>query len=345
MPAQWLSQHTLGVSALVPGHASFVAIPFVSEDLRSVAGDVPTNHGPIHVDAEWGELGIVRVVVTAAAPGYYIGVLHSHTGHGDLIGVTIDGVEQMVDVAANFKESDSVLSGALSASHIAERWFTKRLPPGRHVLLARYTLADTRESSARASMLLAPASFPVTSFNDTQTRGNAWQEAWGSDGYVLFGYDKQNGKSRTLLPTYVSNVTWSLGGGPSKTPVLDCGANDTRCLQDPIDKTKRSLGGASGQVVDVNSTLGYQYKLAIYSVGLMTKSSLKAAVPVHSPSQSLRILDLSPGSSHLNPVAPSIHVHDFEDGVWWVLNTDRPLRIRIDTQYGSPLINALAFSQ
>ena len=58
----------------------------------------------------------------------------------------------------------------------------------------------------------------------------------------------------------------------------------------------------------------------------------------------LRVLDLSPGSGHLNPAAETIHVHHFEGGVWWILNTDRPLRFRVLSQYGSGLINALAFA-
>jgi hypothetical protein len=65
-------------------------------------------------------------------------------------------------------------------------------------------------------------------------------------------------------------------------------------------------------------------------------------VPTHTPAQVLRVLDLSPGSVHL--AAYSIYVHSFERGVWWVLEVDHPLRFRLDEQYGSGLINALAFS-
>ena len=97
------------------------------------------------------------------------------------------------------------------------------------------------------------------------------------------------------------------------------------------------------QVIDVNSTLGTSYKLAIYCVAT-TMARHTEAVPVHPPAQALRILDLSPGSGHLNPAALTIHVHDFERGVWWILDTDRPLRFRVDVQYGSGNINALAFA-
>ena len=66
--------------------------------------------------------------------------------------------------------------------------------------------------------------------------------------------------------------------------------------------------------------------------------------PAHAPSLALRVLDLSRGSGHLNPVAETIYVHGYEGGVWWLLSADRPLRFRILAQYGRGLINALAFS-
>eukprot|EP01050_Picozoa_sp_SAG11_P041314 SAG11_NODE_18447_length_491_cov_0.525510_2_plen_55_part_01 len=45
LPVQWLSQYTLGVTALEPGHATWVAAPFVSDDLRRISGTVPTATG------------------------------------------------------------------------------------------------------------------------------------------------------------------------------------------------------------------------------------------------------------------------------------------------------------
>ena len=75
---QWLSQHTLGVSALQPGHASWAAAPFVSNDLPTVSGSVPTLLGLIAVNATWQQGGEVTVTVTAPTPGR-VGVLRTHT--------------------------------------------------------------------------------------------------------------------------------------------------------------------------------------------------------------------------------------------------------------------------
>ena len=130
-----------------------------------------------------------------------------------------------------------------------------------------------------------------------------------------------------------------------------CNRTDARCLEDPRGTHKRGLGGASGmQIIDVDAALGTKYKLAVYCVAAPEAPKdahhpppSGPSVPAHPPSQALRVLDLSPGARHLNPAAHTIHVHDFEGGVWWVLEADRPLRLRVDVQYGSGAVNALAF--
>ena len=127
LPVQWLSQYTLGVTALQPGHETWVAAPFVSENLRRVAGRVPTISGPVDVEATW-QPGAVTVVVTAATPGR-IGVLRTHTATagGTLIGITVDGTEQQLldSVQALDGTMDHhALFTALGESQVAERWFT-----------------------------------------------------------------------------------------------------------------------------------------------------------------------------------------------------------------------------
>ena len=57
------------------------------------------------------------------------------------------------------------------------------------------------------------------------------------------------------------------------------------------------------------------------------------------------ILDPSIGSGpHLNHAPRTMRAHDFESGVWWVLDSDRPLRFRADVHDGIGNINALAFA-
>ena len=112
---------------------------------------------------------------------------------------------------------------------------------------------------------------PRRSARNTTTRGNGWHTKYGRDGYALFGFD--GGKDRIELPAYVSNITFSLGGGSGSVAGLNCTGTNSQCLEDPKDPSKRSLGGATGQVLDVNSTLGTQYKLAIYCVGTIGKGS------------------------------------------------------------------------
>jgi hypothetical protein len=364
---QWLSQHTLGVSALQPGHASWAAAPFVSNDLPTVSGSVPTLLGLIAVNATWQQGGEVTVTVTAPTPGR-VGVLRTHTataatGGSPLIAVTVDGVELELSNEAS-DDGLHLLSSALGDSQLRERWFTELLPPGSHTIVACYGSAAATTDTAGDSESAAPASngggggpfpppyFPVDSKNDTKTSGTGWSTKYGSDGYALFGFDG-DGKDRIKLPKYITNISFSLGGGNPIGGLVNCtGADNSRCLQDPADRSKRGLGGVAGQVLDVNSTLGTRYTLAIYCVGTMVPSNAHAhseglpleMAPAHAPSLALRVLDLSPGSGHLNPVAETIYVHGYEGGVWWLLSADRPLRFRILAQYGRGLINALAFS-
>ena len=110
----------------------------------------------------------------------------------------------------------------------------------------------------------------------------------------------------------------------------------------PLSERRFSL-----QVIDINATLGTSYKLAIYCVADAAPPKGKpppVAIPAHPPQHALRIMDLSPGAGHLNPVATTINFHNFSSGVWWVLEADRPLRIRMQGLYGTSAISALAFS-
>jgi len=66
----------------------------------------------------------------------------------------------------------------------------------------------------------------------------------------------------------------------------------------------------------------------------------------------LRVCDsLSPGAHHLDPVSPDIHLKEgLSEGVWWVLESDRPLRMRIEGEYdgeaaGRATFSALAFEE
>ena len=362
----WLSHHTLGVTALTPGHGQWLAAPAVSAQLREVAGDVPTATDPIRVQARWQEEE-VAVVVEASTPGR-VGVMRSHSAEAStsrLIGATVDGVEVAASTIATptaaVVEGGALLS-ALSAAQVEERWFTELLPPGRHTVVARYTVdasvapppppseTDAEESPGARSRHapFPPAEFPVKTSNDTTTHGTGWLDKYGSSGWVLYGFD--DGNTRTKLPPFVNNITFSLGAGHVAGPAVLCTASDERCLEDPADKTKRSLGGVSWplQVIDINSTLGTSYKLAIYCVADAAPPAKgkppPVAIPAHPPQHALRIMDLSPGAGHLNPVATTINFHNFSSGVWWVLEADRPLRIRMQGMYGASAISALAFS-
>ena len=143
-------------------------------------------------------------------------------------------------------------------------------------------------------------------------------------GLVIFG-DVAPDTCGTRLLRFGSSAT-GLG--------CKCNTSDARCLQDPLHPSTRCLGyvGSGAIVVDINTELGVSYQLGVYSVATDPGSQLP---PAHSAQYAMRVMDLTPGAHHLDPVARTINVHSFAEGVWWVLNSDRPLRIRVQpTPYG-----------
>jgi hypothetical protein len=377
----FMLQHLLGVTALQPGHAEFVAVPYVSENLHSVQGVVPTATGAeIDVAAQWTPTR-VTIIVNAPSP-LHIGVLRANTllrfsetaaTLSTLLGVTVDGVDTPLRLSDTEIEAqkESLGRGSLTYSQRAERWFTNLLPAGEHTIIAYYDgaasttgssdpISDPTSSAWRTVSLnqstegqqlyppFLPASYPVSRRNDTGTRGTGWLQRYGKSGYMLFGFDGGKAtRSRSKIPTFLHNLSFPFGAGYGCVRKLcACAAADLTCLQDPAAPTKRrlgfvSLGGDQGRAVDVNTTLGVKYSLAIYCV--LESLPPSAHFPQNPASMALRVMDLSPGAGHLNPVALTPHVHSSELGVWWVLECDRPIRVRVQSIYGEGRISALAF--
>ena len=145
--------------------------------------------------------------------------------------------------------------------------------------------------------------FPTTAALDRATQG-AWVGKYGSEAYVLFGYDKgrgSNGTDRVHIPrgSFVKGFspkccnikactapvsTWNAdaAGLPAGTLLADpAGASKPPSLG--FASCRSPLSGSPGTTaLDVNTTAGERYQLALYMVGSAGDLS----------SQTTRLMDL-----------------------------------------------------
>ena len=72
--------------------------------------------------------------------------------------------------------------------------------------------------------------------------------------------------------------------------------------------------GSQGTYLDVNTTAGIRYQLALY---LVASSALSKTVP--------RVMDLD----SLDPITPGMMLDNYAGGLWLVLEHDRPVRVQL----------------
>jgi hypothetical protein len=152
---------------------------------------------------------------------------------------------------------------------------------------------------------------------------------YGSDGYVLFGF--QEGNDLTNLPPYIKNVTVHhhdyYGWSPLKRTFVGKSSSNTSYLPDPrtSHKGERALGFfedttdvlGRGVIIDVEvdeERLSGSYRLAVYCVA--QKPDEKHA---------MRVVDMK----SMNVIAPTKLISNHTKGVWWSVRYDRSLRLRL----------------
>jgi alpha-L-rhamnosidase len=172
---------------------------------------------------------------------------------------------------------------------------------------------------------------------DTETRGN-WVGTYGSQGYVLFGYDQAGRAPRSQLPPYVAAVTpvFAFNSGQ-----WAAGVDDDRALQDPAAPSgPRNIGWLSTQdggdptfPVDVAlSAGGTCFQLAAYMVDWDSRGRRQTAALME--------------WADLRPVSPIQQATSFQQGVWlvWQYNATAGVRLRMSQTRGdNAVLSALAF--
>ena len=352
----FLSKFVLGVQPLTPGFESVTVTPFVSEAWPSVGGAVPVHSGKgaLSLNASFtagAATGAATVSITLLSPvPATVGLPVSSAASCVLQSMDVDGRE-VTPEPRNF--------GPVGLPHM----FTLALKPGRHVVLGHYSGCEGAPRNGALYPFLDPPVYPVTTRLDRTTQGGGWRGKYGQEAYALFGYDKASaglssshlpgvctpemgcepGTDRVHIPdgSFVKGFSFAKGCADKPKPTWMANASGLpkhALLADPAGASAPpSLGfasgggdGSQGTYLDVNTTVGTRYELAMYMVGSAGDLSIQVT----------RIMDLQT----LNPIAKGVALERYGGGTWLVLEYDRPIRVQIISIDGLSTISAAMVS-
>lgn len=174
--------------------------------------------------------------------------------------------------------------------------------------------------------------YPASIALDRVSSGNGINK-YGSDGYVLFGF-QVNGADLANLPAYIKNVTvhrhgWS---GWSDVPRIFVGKSTSNGTYLPDPRTSHAGERALGYVGQDPPHGGYGRGLIIdveIDETNFFDTEFHAAVycAAKSPSDkhAIRVEDLST----MNLVAPTELISNYSEGAWWSVKYHRSFRLRL----------------
>lgn len=285
----WLSKEILGIRADQAGFSSFTVKPHLTRQLKRVSGKIPTPYGKI--EAAFDLVNGLHIVTVPEGTSATIAIPKAEM---EIAAITLNDRS-----AAPDREEPDYL------------YFTG-LPAGTYHFKTEYT-GTTPEYVEGAYQY--PAGFLM---RDTETRGN-WQGIYGSDGYVLPGYE---GEERRVLPDYVSDVRFSKGHPVS----LVTDSKDERAISlDASGRGRRSLGAYQSEddiaccqtfTVDIDLRKEWEYTVALYFAD-WDRGGRELMV------------ELFDGQTK-NLIAPLQALHDYRGGVYLVYCYDRSARFRIN---------------
>ena len=230
---------------------------------------------------------------------------------------------------------------------VSTHGFSRILKPGTHNVVGVYggCFSNAANNIATASdgryPPFPPVSYPSKSFTDIKTKGN-WVGKYGKDGYVLFGFD--NGTDVISFPSYVGNITsyYMWGGGPHRPQSHFRGTSQDKeaYLEPPSGKHTRSLGSIGDEVVqgrglvfDIPTVDGNALRTASrrISIYMVAKDPVDEFV--------IKAMDYKSRSN----IAPLPEIRDFQGGMYWSIEYDGGMRIRLTPRFGSAAISAIFF--
>lgn len=357
----FLSKFLLGVQPATVGFESVTVTPFVSAAWPFLAGTVPVHSGKavLQLNASFtsgtGGTGTVAIVIDSPVSAT-VGMPVSSAA-----GCKLKSIELLN--GAGKKSTSTTRFGPAQLAYM----FTAPLTPGTHRVTAHYTACkqsseDVLPPTGGLYPFPDPPVYATAATLDNSTRGG-WVGKYGSEAYALFGFDHnqssggqalqsqypggtlgQPGEDRVYIPvgSFVKSFSFAHGCGNMPSPMWigkGLAISNQTLLADPTSSSKpRSLGyasgggdGSQGLYLDVSTTPGVRYKLALYMVGSAGDLSIQFA----------RIMDLE----SLNPVAKGTKIAGYGEGQWLVFEYDRGVRVQLTSIDGLSTISAAMVSK
>ena len=205
-------------------------------------------------------------------------------------------------------------------------------------------------SSSSSSLSSPPNPFPPPVRNATfigrdEVTAGDWIGTYGSAGYFLVAYDGPN-LPLSSLPSWVNAITNPVNqaqNGPWYDPIPD---HDRRALLDPRNiSAPRKIGQFSAPpppndgwapslpfdiIVNEDAPEGFTYQFAFYFVDY----------DIRGRRQSIQLMDQITKSD----ISPTQMVHDFVNGVWFIWQYPKGVRIRLNWVRGvNEVMSAILF--
>eukprot|EP00934_Nitzschia_sp_Nitz4_P002203 Nitzschia sp. Nitz4//scaffold302_size22357//13327//16265//NITZ4_008560-RA/size22357-snap-gene-0.8-mRNA-1//1//CDS//3329547035//2203//frame0 len=355
----WFTHHVGGIQPLLPGYEEVLIAPYVSPTYPVANVSLTSPRGVIRVHASLSSVSEeegdceMRVSVQSPVSGF-VGIRSElapwapddssswryqyHTVY----------LNQNEATMVTFEELQEEL-GYKARTSLESHLIFVRLQPGSHELLVRYwdsasrthSLAKrmTRETEERPPYYpFPPRYYPASLSVLDDTRQGDGLYFHGRDGYLLIGCD--HGKDISKLPEYISTVRirrhgfpgWLelnrtfVGGSESNPIFLPLPRPSSQQIM--VTKESRGLGmvgleDAGGGdinciIVDivVPSDLKLQHNFYV---------SLYMVAPRVVNRHAIRVMD---GQS-FNVIAPSTFISNYTEGLWWTVQYNQSLRLRL----------------
>lgn len=379
----FLSHVLGGIRPLEPGYKRYIAAPYVSQTYPSVAATINTPIGPIAVNAtlektEVEQTWSYNAVLESPAHGYF-GIPNSIMSSNNaplarVNGVRLNGKHVALLTAASVMKDGTISSlrqqshqgnmDGIGISELSDKFQYVRVDrKGRFSLDARYLPINTAGQHESGPPLSKYAPFPDPSYSasiigvDRNSGGDGLYH-YGQDGYLLVGClnnatDHQSDVSN--LPDYIRNAT-VLGHGyygwmEPKRELVDASDSPTskRTYLPECIPGKRSLGR-----VGVNSVGGEEPDWNSVLIHIEVETDEKESMAMDEPFQvslyfvaktksdkfAIQVMDLD----SLNNISPTTAIDEYQDGVWWTVQYNKSMRLRLMNMQGLHL-SAIGFSR
>jgi alpha-L-rhamnosidase len=294
---KWLSEEILGIRPVAPGFRHFEIIPHLGTGVTWVSGKMPTPAGVIQAT-----FNINTGNCSVSIPQYTV---------ADRIAIPKAG-RSIGKIEVNGK------LGWDSSEEDQQFLYLLHLKPGEYKIKVQYTGAAPGVAGSEEKW-----NYLITQFRQDSITSGAWQQSYGREGYMIFGYahgDTTAGK----LPAYVKKIAFK------KDSVLLWNAQtpDPRALRPPHALaaqasalvTRDPEATLETMTMDIELKDCVPHRLSLYFLDFDNQQRRTA----------IEIFDLNT----LNLIAPVQLVQHYEHGKYLTFTIDRSVRVRINQVRG-----------